>query len=107
MLRHILDNYSNATCTRAIHATSDGLNADRIARIARIRVATPQKTGISASDEVVSNWWLIHFADLEPVQVAIWPPSTHAEVLALNPQAIAAGPIPSPIDESSEVMTNE
>jgi hypothetical protein len=42
----------------------------------------------------ISNWWLLHFADLDPVQVAIWPPCNHADVLALNPQAIAAEPLP-------------
>jgi hypothetical protein len=55
-------------------------------------------------DEVVSNWWLIHFTDQESLQVAIWPPCNYEEALALNPQAIAAEPIPSPI---AEVITNE
>lgn len=54
--------------------------------------------------EIISNWWLIHFVDLEPVQVAIWPPCNHAEALAFNPQAIAAEPMLSPL---AEVMTNE
>lgn len=48
---------------------------------------------------IISNWWLIHFIDLDPVQVAIYPPCNHADVLELNPTAIAAEPIPSPIAE--------
>jgi len=54
--------------------------------------------------EVISNWWLIHFTDLKPVQVAMWPPCNHAEALASYPKAIAIEPIPSPI---AEVMTND
>lgn len=107
MLRQILNKYSDATCTRAIHAITDGLDTDRIARIARISVARPIKTDFIASDEIVSNWWLVHYVDIENVQLAIWPPSTKAEVLELNPTAINAEPIPSPIDQTMEVITNE
>ena len=109
MLKDILNKYSNATATAthatyATYATSEVLNADRVARIARVQVATPLKTDVHASGEIISNWWLIHFVDLEPVQVAIWPPCSHAEALAFNPKAIAAESIPSPI---AEVITNE
>ena len=103
MLRANLDKYSNATVIHAIHAISDDANNSRIARIARIarvQVASPLKTDLLGSDALVSNWWLLNFADLNPMQVAIWPPSTHADVLALNPKLIAAYPIPSPIDET-------
>jgi hypothetical protein len=54
-------------------------------------------------EEVISNWWLIHFVDLEPVQVAIYPSCNHAEALALNPTAIAAEPIKSPINQISSL----
>ena len=45
MLRNILDNYIHATAIRAIRATSEGVNADRVARIARMQVATLQLLG--------------------------------------------------------------
>lgn len=105
MLSHILDKYSHATAIHAIHAIPDGLNTDRIARIARVQVASPIKTVILASGEPVSNWWLITFADLEPVQVAIWPPATHAEVMALNQKAISATPIQSPHTQAVNIDT--
>ena len=54
------------------------------------------------SKEVISNWWLIHFIDREPLQVAIWPPCNHAKVIESYPNAVAAEPISSPIDESME-----
>jgi len=52
-------------------------------------------------EEIISNWWLIHFVDIEPVQVAIFPLCNHADVLALNLQAIAAEPISSPINDEA------
>lgn len=107
MLKDILNKYSNATATHATYATSAVLNADRVARIARVQVATPLKTDIHASGEVISNWWLIHFVDLDPVQVAIWPPCNHDSAMAFNPQAIAAEPIPSQVDETMEVIIND
>jgi len=39
-----------------------------------------------------SHWWLLHYPDREPVEVASFPPATHAEVLKLHPNAIAAEP---------------
>lgn len=56
---------------------------------------------------IISNWWLISFAGLEPVQVAIWPPCNHAGAMAFNPTAIDAEPIPSPIDQKMDVRPNE
>ena len=47
MLRRTLDNYSNATAT---YATSERFNAVRVARVARVQVATPIKTDILASE---------------------------------------------------------
>lgn len=105
MLRDILDKYSNATAIHAIHAIPDELNTHQVARIARVQVASHIKTGNQAGDEVISNWWLLHYADRESVQVAIWPPSNHAEALALNPKAIAAEPIPSPIPKHKPIAT--
>lgn len=40
----------------------------------------------------VSRWWRLHFPDREPVEVACFPDSTHAEILSRYPEAIAAEP---------------
>lgn len=53
--------------------------------------------------QVVSNWWLFYYADVESVKVAIWPPVTYAEAMTLNPTAIAAYPTASPINETLNV----
>ncbi len=107
MLRDILDNFTNATATRATNATSAIKNENGVARIARVQVATPEKKGISISNEIVSNWWLIHYVDCEPVEVAIWPPCSQDEALALNPQAVAAEPISSPVSDDVARNANE
>ncbi len=105
MLRHILDNFRNATAIHATYAIPDESNAPQIARIARVQIASPTKVGNQASDEIISNWWLLHYADRESVQVAIWPPCNHGDVLALNPQTIAAEPIPSPIPKHKPIAS--
>jgi hypothetical protein len=105
MLSDRLQKYSNASCTSATYATPDTKSHLEVARVARVQVATPDKTDSVASDEFVSNWWLIHFTDRDPVEVAIWPPCDHSIALLSYPEAIAAEPIPSPIP--LEVMTDE
>ncbi|MDP2834121.1 MAG: hypothetical protein Q8Q28_12685 [Pseudomonadota bacterium] len=52
---------------------------------ARIRAADDAATA--------SRWWLIHYLNREPVQVASFPPATHAEVLQGRPDAVAAEPL--------------
>lgn len=39
------------------------------------------------------RWWLLHFPDREPLEVACFPPSTHAEILSRYPDAVAAEPV--------------
>ena len=97
MLGDLLKKYSHAPCTSATYATPDPLNTLEVARIARVQVATPQDS------ELISNWWLIHFTDADPVQVAIWPPCNHKEALDSYPHAIAAEPFPPQVVE----VTNE
>jgi hypothetical protein len=59
---------------------------------------TPQNHEIrneaqKAGEATASHWWLIHFADGEPLEVATTPASTHAEILSLYPSAVAAEPL--------------
>jgi len=48
--------------------------------------------------EITNHWWLLQFKDGETRQACTWPHSTKAEMLKLNPDAVTAEPIPSPID---------
>jgi len=46
------------------------------------------------SDDTATAWrWLLHYPDRDPVEVALSPPATHADVLAQYPEALAAEPI--------------
>ena len=97
MLSNRLKKYSNALCTSATYATPDIIKPLEVARVARVQVATPYKTDLVTNDEMISNWWLMHFVDRDPVEVAIWPPCNHASAIESYPNAIAAEPLPSPI----------
>ena len=97
MLNDRLKKYSHASCTSATYATPDTKKPLEVARVARVQVATPDKTNSTASDEIISNWWLMHIIDREPIEVAIWPPCNHAGAIQSYPNAIAAEPLPSPI----------
>lgn len=53
---------------------------------------TPEKfNGKEVS--AASRWWLLHYPDREPGEVASFPPATHAEILERHPEAIAVEPI--------------
>lgn len=91
MLSKRLEKYSNANLANPANAHQQ--NTPTLATLATSQVATP------SDNEVVSNWWLIHFTDLDPVEVAIWPPCSHADALAFNPNAIAAEPLPPQVME--------
>ena len=73
------------------------IKALEVARIARVQVARPSNTDLLASDETISNWWLMHFIDRDPIEVAIWPPCDKAGAFESYPHAIAAEPLHPPI----------
>ena len=97
MLNKRLKKYSNASCTSATYATPDTLKPLEVARVAQVQVATDDKTDFIASDEIISNWWLMHFIDRGSIEVAIWPPCNKVGAFESYPYAIAAEPLPSPI----------
>lgn len=59
---------------------------------------------------ITSRWWLIHYPDREPAEVASFPPATHAEILERHPEAIAAEPFnqaaPEPAHTSCSTCTH-
>lgn len=52
-----------------------------------------------------SGWWLIHFPDRDPLEVACCPALPHAEILEHYPDAIAAEPIAPVIRQPLAPMT--
>lgn len=93
MLLNRLKKYISANTNPANPANVYQQNTRTLATLATLQLATP------AESEVISNWWLIHFVDDDPVQVAIWPPCNHTDALAFNPTAIAAEPIKTAIKD--------
>lgn len=78
-----------ATATPATVATLEGDKGRTVASVATVSVATPTE----AKTATASRWWLIHYPDREPVEVACFPPTTLAEILERHSEAIAAEPI--------------
>jgi hypothetical protein len=88
-----------ATAIPAISATQPKGEATTVARIATVAVANPkeEKTAplpkVGAGDTATaSGWWLIHYPDRDPVEVACCPEATHADILERHPDAVAAEP---------------
>lgn len=81
-----------ATATPATFATQGGGSGRTVASVATVAVANPPEANSA------SPWWLIHYADREPMEVACSPPATHVEILERHPDAIAAEPHQPQID---------
>ncbi len=107
-------NGSLATAIPAISATQPKGGAATVARIATVAVANPkeEKTAppakVGAGDTATaSRWWLIHYPDRDPLEVACCPEATHADILERHPDALAAEPFTPTIRQPSAPMTAE
>lgn len=103
-----------ATAIPAISATQPKGEAGMVARIATVAVANPkeEKTAppakVSPGDTATaSRWWLIHYTDGDPVEVACCPEATHVEILEWYPDAVAAEPFTPTIRQPSAPMSAE
>jgi hypothetical protein len=76
----------SAAATVATVATLQPVQWRTVAKVASAAVAT------HGSEDVLSNWWLVHYVESDPVEVACSPEMTCREILALYPQAVAAQP---------------
>ena len=101
-----------ATAIPAISATQPKGEAATVARIATVAVATPkeEKTAppakVSPGDTATaSRWWLIHYPDRDPVEVACCPEVIHADILEWHPDAVAAEPFTPTIRQPSAPLT--
>lgn len=112
-----------ATAIPAISATQPKGEAETVARIATVAVANPkeEKTAplpkVGAGDTAppakvspgdtatASRWWLIHYPDRDPVEVACCPEATHADILERHPDAVAAEPFTPTIRQPSAPLT--
>lgn len=57
------------------------------------------------SSEITSSRWLVHLMDRGPLEVSVSPAASHAEVLARYPDALAAEPFVTGIEEGAAPIT--
>lgn len=96
----------------AIPATQPKGEAAAVARIATVAVANhkeektahPAKVGTGNTGSA-SRWWLIHYPDRDPLEVACCPEATHAEILELHPDSLGAEPFTPTIRQPSAPLT--
>ena len=101
-----------ATATPATFATLEEEKGRTVASVATVAVAkspqgqTAPPAKVSPGDTATaSRWWLIHYPDRDPLQVACCPEATHAEILEWHPDAVAAEPFTPSIRQPSAPMT--
>lgn len=101
-----------ATATPATFATHEGERGRTVASVATVAVAkspqeqsaSPAKVG-AGDTATASRWWLIHYPDRDPVEVACCPEATHTEILERHPAAVAAEPFTPTIRQPSAPLT--
>jgi len=101
-----------ATATPATFATQEGEKGRTVASVATVAVAKspqgqtapPAKVG-AGDTATASRWWLIHYPDRDPVELACCPEATHAEILERHPDAVAAEPFTPTIRQPSAPLT--
>ena len=101
-----------ATATPATFATLEGGKGRTVASVATVAVAkspqgqTAPLPKVGAGDTATaSRWWLIHYADRDPLEVACCPEATHADILERHPDAVAAEPFTPTIRQPSAPLT--
>lgn len=101
-----------ATAIPAISATQAKVNAATVARIATVAVASPKQKQTApfvnpdaGSIATGSRWWLIHYPDRDPAEVACCPDVTLDEILKRHPEAVAAEPFTPTIQAPSAPLS--
>jgi hypothetical protein len=90
-----------------IKATGDGAAVNRWLAVIRERKAEiVEALKVGAGDTATaSRWWLIHYPDRDPLEVACCPDATHADILERHPDAVAAEPFTPAIRQPSAPLT--
>jgi hypothetical protein len=90
-----------------IKATGDGAAVNRwlaVIREHKAEIIDVLKVG-PGDTATASRWWLIHYPDRDPVEVACCPEATHADILERHPDAVAAEPFTPTIRQASAPLT--
>jgi len=92
-----------------IKATGDGAAVNRwLAVISERKAEIIDALKVSPGDTATaSRWWLIHYPDRDPLEVACCPEATHADILERHPDAVAAEPFTPTTRQASAPLTAE
>lgn len=90
-----------------IKASGDDVAVNRwLAVIREHKAEIVEALKVGAGDTATaSRWWLIHYPDRDPLEVACCPDATHAEILERHPDAVAAEPFTPTIRQPSAPLT--
>ncbi len=93
--------------TGTIKATGDGAAVNRwLAVIRKHKAEIIDVLKVGAGDTATAScWWLIHYPDRDPLEVACCPEATHADILGRHPDAVAAEPFTPTIRQPSAPLT--
>ena len=72
-----------------------------------LSVIRDSKAEIIEALKAAHRWWVIRYADRDPVQVACYPEATHAEIMERHPDAIAAEPFTPTVRRPSAPLSAE
>ena len=94
--------------TGTIKVTGNGAAVNRWLAVIRERKAEIiDALQVSPGDTATaSRWWLIHYPDRDPLEVACCPEATHADILERHPDAVAAEPFTPTIRQPSAPLTD-
>lgn len=92
-----------------IKATGDGAAVNRwLAVIREHKTEIIEALKVGAGDTATaSRWWLIHYPDRDPLEMACYPDATHADILERHPDAVAAEPFTPTIRQASAPLIAE
>lgn len=88
-------------------ANGDGAAVNRwlaLIREHKAEIVEALKVG-TGETATASRWWLIHFPDRDPLEVACCPEATHAKILESYPDAVAAEPFTPTIRQPAAPLT--
>jgi hypothetical protein len=88
-----------------IKATGDSVRVNRWLTVIREQKAAIIDALQADANEKASVWWLLHYPDRNPLEVACSPPATHAEILEQHPDAVAAEPFTPAIRQPTAPLT--
>ena len=90
-----------------IKATGDGAAVSRWAPMIRASKAEIIEALKAAHPATAHRWWVIHYPDRDPVEVACYPGATHAEIMERRPDAIAAEPFTPTVRRPASPLSAE